>query len=49
MGTEQLERVANLISRVLSNIDDEGVKSEVSEEVKTLCDEFPLYPGLQQQ
>jgi glycine hydroxymethyltransferase len=49
MGTEQLERVAKLISRVLSNVDDEGVKSEVAEEVETLCDEFPLYPGLQQQ
>ena len=46
MGTEQLERVAKLISRVLSNIDDEGVKGEVAKEVETLCDEFPLYPEL---
>jgi len=46
MGTEQLERVGSLISSVLSNIDDESVKSEVADEVETLCDEFPLYPDL---
>jgi len=46
MRTEQLERVAKLISRVLSNTDDEGVKSEVADEVGTLCEEFPLYPDL---
>ncbi|MDZ7689538.1 MAG: serine hydroxymethyltransferase [Halobacteriales archaeon] len=46
MGAEQLERVGGLISRVLSNINDENVKSEVADEVETLCDEFPLYPDL---
>ena len=46
MGTEQIERVGSMISRVLSNIDDESVKQEVADEVETLCDEFPLYPDL---
>jgi glycine hydroxymethyltransferase len=46
MGTEEIERVARLISRVLSNTDDEELKSGVADEVRTLCDEFPLYPDL---
>jgi glycine hydroxymethyltransferase len=47
MGSEQIERVGALISRVLSNPDDERAKGEVADEVSTLCDEFPLYPDLQ--
>ncbi len=46
METEQLERIGALISRVLSNPDDETVKEEVADEVERLCEEFPLYPGL---
>jgi glycine hydroxymethyltransferase len=46
MGTEEIDRVAGLISRVLSNPDDRGVKGEVADEVERLCDDFPLYPGL---
>ncbi|MFP4175505.1 MAG: serine hydroxymethyltransferase, partial [Halobacteriales archaeon] len=46
MGTDELERVGELVTRVLSNPDDEDVKDEVADEVETLCDEFPLYPDL---
>ena len=46
MGADELERVGELISRVLLNTDDEDVKDEVADEVKTLCEEYPLYPNL---
>ena len=46
MGEEELEHVGSLISRVLSNTDDEGVKEDVVGEVERLCEEFPLYPDL---
>jgi len=46
MRKKQMERVGELISRVMSNPDDETVKEDVAEEVGRLCDEFPLYPGL---
>lgn len=46
MREEQMERVGELISRVMSNPDDDGIKQEVADEVETLCEEFPLYPDL---
>jgi glycine hydroxymethyltransferase len=46
MGTAELKHVGELITRVLSNTEDEGVKSEVADEVEKLCEEFPLYPDL---
>ncbi|MDY7081119.1 MAG: serine hydroxymethyltransferase, partial [Halobacteria archaeon] len=53
MGADELERVGELISRVLKNIDDDGldatVRDEVSDEVRELCDDFPLYPGLSRE
>ncbi|WP_266078006.1 serine hydroxymethyltransferase [Haladaptatus caseinilyticus] len=41
--TEDIERVGDLIARVINNVDDEDVKAEVAEEVQALCDENPLY------
>ncbi|WP_435154696.1 serine hydroxymethyltransferase [Haladaptatus sp. DFWS20] len=41
--TEDIERVGDLIARVVNNIDDKDVKAEVAEEVQALCDANPLY------
>ena len=46
MKEEQFEQIAELISRVLKNTDDGTVKRDVADDVRTLCDEFPLYPDL---
>jgi glycine hydroxymethyltransferase len=46
MKEEQFEQIAELISRVLKNTDDGAVKRDVADDVRTLCDEFPLYPDL---
>jgi glycine hydroxymethyltransferase len=46
MRDEQFEQIAELISRVLKNTDDGSVKRDVADDVRTLCDEFPLYPDL---
>ncbi len=40
---EACREVADLIYRVVDNHDDEGVKSEVSERIDELTDEFTLY------
>ena len=46
MKEEQFEQIAELISRVLKNTDDGTVKRDVADDVRTLCDEFPLYSDL---
>ncbi len=46
MGPDEVYRVGELISRVLEDVDDEDEKETVAEEVRELCDEHPLYPGL---
>jgi glycine hydroxymethyltransferase len=40
---EACREVADLISRVVDNYDDEDVKAEVSQRVDELTDEHPLY------
>ncbi len=35
--------LANLISDVLDNLDDEGVKGRVRDQVKMMCDRMPVY------
>jgi glycine hydroxymethyltransferase len=40
---DEMRAVGQLIGRVIDNIDDEDVLSEVSEEVDRLTDEHPLY------
>jgi len=39
----QMEEIAALFSRVLSNTENERVKAEVKEAVRLLCEKFPLY------
>ncbi len=43
MGVPEMKTIADLIDRVIKNLDDEGVHIEVANEVKTLCGRFPLY------
>ncbi|MFP4632153.1 MAG: serine hydroxymethyltransferase [Halobacteriota archaeon] len=46
MDADAVGRVGELIARVLDDVGDDGVRSDVSEEVQALCDEHPLYPEL---
>jgi len=46
MKEPEMKIIAELIHRVLSNINNEDVIKQVSEEVKILCSKFPLYPDL---
>ncbi len=49
MGKEEMEKIADLIDRVLVNVQDkkgnipDDILKEVREEVEKLCREFPLY------
>jgi glycine hydroxymethyltransferase len=43
MGNEQMQTIARLIAGALKNKDNESRKSEIRQEVKKLCSEFPLY------
>ncbi|MGL4672965.1 serine hydroxymethyltransferase [Cetobacterium sp.] len=43
MGVEEMKIVGNLIVKTLKNIKDDGILTEVKNEVKTLCNKFPLY------
>jgi len=44
-GTAEMKVIASLITRVLTNIDDDNVHKEVAEEVASLCTRFPT-PGI---
>jgi len=46
MKEADMEMVVSLIDKVLMNIDDEAVVKKVSEEVKALMEDFPLYPEI---
>jgi glycine hydroxymethyltransferase len=43
MGLQEMERIAELIARVLAAPEDEAVLASIREAVRTLCLEFPLY------
>jgi glycine hydroxymethyltransferase len=43
MKEKEMKTIADLIGKVLSNVEDEKVKKEVSSTVKDLCKQFPLY------
>lgn len=42
-GTDEFEFVAELIDKVLQQPDEESIQAEVKQQVKELCDQFPLY------
>ncbi len=46
MKEPEMEEVARLIDRVIANVDNHEIHSAVSQEVRTLCDRFPLYREL---
>lgn len=43
MGIAEMKQIAKWISQVLNNADDAQVKNRVHEEVKALCQQFPIY------
>jgi glycine hydroxymethyltransferase len=44
-GTEEMKRIASLIARVLSPSGDKRAKEQVRQEVREMCQQFPI-PGL---
>ena len=46
MGPEEMQHIAGLIHRVLSQPDDEATRRAVRGEVEQLCDRFALYEAL---
>ena len=46
MKEEEMRKIARWISLVLQNMDDENLIKKVREEVRELCEAFPLYPEL---
>lgn len=43
LGPDEFVHIANLIDRILKNPNSENVQHEVAGEIKSLCNEFPLY------
>ncbi|MGL5543577.1 MAG: serine hydroxymethyltransferase [Cetobacterium sp.] len=43
MGVEEMKIVGNLIVKAIKNRDNDVILNEIKEEVKTLCEKFPLY------
>jgi len=46
MKESEMEVIAGFIDRALINRTDEKVLKQISEDVKALCEKFPLYPEL---
>jgi glycine hydroxymethyltransferase len=44
-GTEEMKRVANMIMKVISNINDTEIQAQVKKEVIEMCHSFPV-PGI---
>ncbi len=49
MGEDEMRKIARMISAVVKNISDDKVIERVREEVKELCEQFPLYPELRER
>jgi len=45
LGTEEMKRLASLIVKVITNIDDPAIQNEVKQEVSQICLPFPV-PGI---
>jgi glycine hydroxymethyltransferase len=43
MKGDEMKAIAKLIDQVISNADDENVKRATKEEIRRLCEQFPLY------
>jgi len=46
MKEEEMNRIGDLISKVLDNIGNQQVYDEIKSQVQNLCDEYPLYLDL---
>ena len=46
MKEGEMKKIAEFINRVINNADDKKILNDVKADVKKLCSEFPLYPGL---
>jgi glycine hydroxymethyltransferase len=46
MKVEHMEKVVEMVDRVLMNIDDESTINSVKNEVKAFMRQFPLYEKL---
>ena len=44
MKQQEMLKIAGWIKQVLSNVNDEGILSQVKHEVHELCQSFPIYP-----
>ena len=40
---KEVTQIADWISQIIKNIEDQNLISEIKEEVKTLCSNFPVY------
>jgi len=49
MGVAEMEKIANAITKILKNPEDEAIKAEVKKSVSQLCKQFPLYPWLSEK
>ena len=47
MGIEEMKIIAELIHKVLTNIDNDNILNEVKNEVISLCDSFKLYKNIE--
>ncbi|MBD3183305.1 aminotransferase class I/II-fold pyridoxal phosphate-dependent enzyme [Candidatus Poribacteria bacterium] len=48
MKEPQMEIIGRMFNQVLSNTDDTHIRTQVREEVRSLCREFPVYENLDQ-
>ena len=46
MKEPEMEAIGDMIARVLKDIEDDAVAAEVREEVRELCERFPLYADM---
>ncbi len=46
MKEEQMVTIAHFIDKAIKNYEDDSVLSSIKNDVKNLCDQFPLYPEL---
>ena len=46
MGEDEMRLIAKLINKVIINVDNESIIHQVRKEVGELCDNFPLYGGI---
>lgn len=49
MKEEEMRKIARFIAKVIKNINDEKVIEQVREEVRELCEQYPLYPELRER